>query len=60
MIEVVSVQIPRQSAQTFVESQRYATEELPTAAPARYIWAAGAAMDNSYTSNYKQNSGLTF
>jgi len=44
---ILFVRISGQSRTTVIRAWAYATEELPTAAPARYWRAAGATMDNS-------------
>ena len=44
---ILFVRISEQIRTIIIRAQLYATEELPTAAPARYLKAAGAAVDNS-------------
>ena len=47
IMPILFVRISGQIRTTFIRAWAYATEELPTAAPARYLRAAGATMDNS-------------
>jgi len=45
---ILFVRISGQIRTIFIRAWAYATEELPTAASARYLRAAGATMDNSW------------
>ncbi|MCK4828294.1 hypothetical protein KA005_71860, partial [bacterium] len=51
---------PSKSVPIFIRAWAYATEELPTAAPARYLGAASAAMDNSSERFSEENIQLHF